>query len=246
MAMCIACLCTASQASAVPAPLRIGVEDDYPPFAFYDEDGRHTGFDHNIAEALCHAMDRPCVFVIKPLDELLEEIAKSRIDILVAGLAVTPERKAFMDFSDSYFRSRSIYVARPGQISISKEGLAGKKIATQAHTIQAQYLQEHWGNVAEIVLDSFEGMLKKLEKGEVDVVLMDGLPGYEFLKTEAGSKFEMLDDPLPPDALMSQSHMAIVRGRDDIRQTVNAALTTIRLNGEYDAINRKYFPFSVH
>ena len=37
------------------APLKVGLEDYYPPFALTDETGRHSGFDHEIGEALCNA-----------------------------------------------------------------------------------------------------------------------------------------------------------------------------------------------
>lgn len=236
----------------VPAPgdaaplVRVGVEDFYPPFALTDVQGRHTGFDHEVAEALCLAMERPCEFTVLPFDDLLAAMQRGELDMIVASLAPSDERRAYMDFTDSYYRSRSIYIGRPNHTFISKEGLKGKKIGTQVDTMQAAFLRDQWGDVAEIVLASYEEILDKLCSGEVDVILVDGLPGYDFLKSERGRAFETLADPLPPDKLLSHARIGVRKGDDHLRETVNKAIARIRLNGDYDRITRKYFAFSIY
>ena len=74
LALCVmsAVLFPAPSASAVQGgALRIGVENDYPPFSFPDENGRQSGFDPAVAEALCRAMERPCEILPLPFEELL-------------------------------------------------------------------------------------------------------------------------------------------------------------------------------
>lgn len=232
--------------AAEPSPLRVGVEDFYPPFALTDEQGRHTGFDHDIAEALCEAMERSCQFVVLPFDDLLAAMKKGELDMLVASLAPSAEREIYMDFTDSYYRSRSIYIGRPDHVSISREGLKGKKIGTQVDTMQAEFLRTQWGDVAEVVVSSYEDILDRLCSGDLDAVLLDGLPGYDFLKSERGHAFELLADPLPPDKLLSHARIGVRQGDDTLREAINEAIARVRLNGDYDRITRKYFAFSIY
>lgn len=240
------CLVPAPAAAAPESPVRVGVEDFYPPFALTDAQGRHTGFDHDMAEALCLAMERPCEFTVLPFDALLTAMRRGELDMVVAGLGPSDERREYMDFTDSYYRSRSIYIGRPGHASISREGLKGKKIGTQVDTMQAAFLRDQWDGVAEIVLASYEEILNKLCSGDLDVILVDGLPGYDFLKSERGRAFETLTDPLPPDKLLSHARIGVRKGDKHLREDINKAIAHIRLNGDYDRITRKYFAFSIY
>lgn len=247
LAVCLLALLwsPASASTQKNAPLKVGLEDYYPPFALTDETGRHSGFDHEVGEALCLALNRPCDMVVLPFDDLLAAMRRGELDMLIAGLAPSEERREYMDFTNGYYRSRSIYIGKPGQ-KISVEGLRGKKIGAQVDTMQASLLMEHWGNVADVRLSSYEEVLNKLCSGELDVALVDGLPGYDFLKSEAGSEFEVLDDPLPPNTLLSEAHIGVRKGDDELREALNKAIVQIRLNGEYDRITRKYFAFSIY
>lgn len=244
-ALTLLCLPAPGQAQE-NAPLKVGLEDYYPPFALIDEEGRHSGFDHEIAEALCAAMQRPCELVVLPFEELLAAMRRGELDLVVDGLAASEERRQYMDFSDSYYRSRSIYIGPPGRVEISARGLRGKKLGAQKDTIQSRYAQSQWGDVAEVELDSYEGILDRLHAGELDAVLVDGLPGYAFLKSERGGSFELLADPMPPDLLFSYGHIGMRQHDDALREAVNKAIAQIRMNGEYDRISRKYFAFSIY
>ena len=53
------------------APLRVGLDSNYPPFSRVDRRGHASGFDLEVAEELCQAMGRQCEFVFLPLDGLL-------------------------------------------------------------------------------------------------------------------------------------------------------------------------------
>lgn len=117
LALCVmsAVLFPAPSASAVQGgALRIGVENDYPPFSFPDENGRQSGFDPAVAEALCRAMERPCEILPLPFEELLNAMREGKLDLIIAGLGANGERRAYMDFSESYYHSRTIYIGRPG------------------------------------------------------------------------------------------------------------------------------------
>lgn len=232
-------------ARAGDEPLAIGVEAYYPPFTFLDKSGSLVGFDVGIANALCAEMKRPCDVKAYSFEELPELLSSGTISLIVAGMGSTPQREETMDFSDRYYRSRSIYIGRPNA-GLNIEDLAGKRIGAQEGTLQAEFLQKTWGEKSEIVLAPYETILGWLQEGRVDLVLLDGLPGYEFLKTPNGSAYEVLGEPLSADTGMSVARMAVRKGDKALLDAVNAAIASIRRNGVYDAINRAFFDYSIY
>ena len=214
--------------------LRIGVEDDYAPFSFPAE-GTQAGFDPEIAEALCKAMRRSCTVEPLAFGTLLEKMRRGELDMIVAGLAKNEQRLAYMDFTNSYYHSRSIYLGLPGSVT------------GQDHTQQESFLRRHWVNVAEIIrFPTYEQLLDAFCAGQLDVILVDGLSGYEFLQSERGQPFAILDDPLPPDEDLAYAHIGVRKNNSELIEAINEAIVHIKLNGEYDRIVRKYFPFSIY
>lgn len=224
--------------------LRVGVEDSYPPFSIPAE-GRQAGFDPEIAEALCKAMSRPCTVEPLPFGVLLEKMRRGELDMIVAGLAKNGNRQEYMDFSNSYYHSRSIYLGLPDGVGI--DGLKGKRIGVQAHTQQEIFLRKQWTGVADLVLfPTYELLIDAFCDGQLDAILVDGLSGYAFLRSERGQPFAILDDPLPPEGALSYAHIGVRKGDPGLLEAINEAIVHIKLNGDYDRIVRKYFPFSIY
>ncbi len=226
--------------------LRVGVENYYPPFSFPDENGHPAGFDPAIAETLCRAMERTCEIQALPFDQLLNAIREGKLDLVVAGLAASEERKKYMDFSESYYHSRTIYIGRPGS-EASQTWMKGKRIGAQTSTQQAVIAAKLWGDIAEIVLNkNYADMLTELSEGKLDIVISDGLPGYEFLRSERGEEFIMIEVDLPLDEELNSAHIGIRKNEPDLLKAVNKAIQDVKLNGEYDRVARRYFPFSIY
>lgn len=226
--------------------LRIGVEDNYPPFSF-PSGGKQAGFDPEIADVLCSTLRRSCTVEPLPFTSLLEKMHRGELDMIIAGLAKNKEREEYMDFSNSYYHSRSIYLGLPDSVSINAEGLKGKRIGVQDHTQQELFLRKQWSGVAELVpFSTYEQLLDAFCAGKLDVMLVDGLSGYEFLQSERGQPFAILDDPLPPDDALAYAYIGIRKGEPELVEAINKAIVHIKLNGDYDRIVRKYFPFSIY
>ena len=226
--------------------LRIGVEDNYPPFSFPSE-GKQTGFDPEIADVLCSTMRRPCAVEPLPFASLLEKMRRGELDMIIAGLAKNKERQEYMDFSNSYYHSRSIYLGLPDSVGINAEGLKGKRVGVQEHTQQEIFLRKQWTGVAELVpFPTYELLLDAFCAGQLDVILVDGLSGYEFLQSERGQPFAILDDPLPADDDLAYAYIGVRKDAPELVEAINHAIVHIKLNGDYDRIVRKYFPFSIY
>ncbi len=226
------------------APLKIGIDSAYPPFS-YERNGGYAGFDVEIAEALCASMGRSCVFVGLPFDALLDAMREGRLD-LIFGVSATEERAQYMDFSEYYFRARSIYIGRTDGAPPAGGETGKKRIGVRAGTVQMLHILQQWGDRGLLVVGPYSAVLDKLCAGELDFVLVNNLAGYAFLTSGRGEPFDVWGDPLPSDAFPSEVRIGVRKDARDLRDAVDRAIADIRFNGEYGRINRRYFSFSLY
>ena len=233
------------RASELPE-LRVGVELDYPPFFMQDEQGNASGFDFDIASALCRDLERECVILPMAFEELLESMKQGRLDIIVAGLAVKDDRRQYMNFSDSYYHSRSIYITGR-DVSVTAEWMRGKRLGTQSGTAQRMLAERLWKDVAGLYeFQDHRGMIEALKSGEVDIVIIDGLAAYDFLLSEEGSAFAMQELPLEEDSPTNNACIGVRKDAPRLLNDINKFIHDIKLSSEYSRIARKYFPFNIY
>lgn len=230
-------------APASGAPLRVGLDSNYPPFSLVDRRGHASGFDLEVAEELCRAMGRQCEFVFLPLDGLLESMRKGGLDLLM-GVSETRERRTFMDFSKPYFRARSGYIGRPGDVGTGEEGVV--RIGAREGSVQAGHLRNRRAERAVVVQAEFGRLLDMLCAGELDLILANDLAGYSFLLSKRGRDFEVLGDPLPLGSLPNLVSIGVRKGEDELRKELNRAIRDIRFSGAFGRINRNYFPYTLY
>jgi ABC-type amino acid transport substrate-binding protein len=229
-------------------PLRIGTEGAYPPFNSINENGKLVGFDVDIAMALCDAMGRKCVIQAIAWDDLIPALNNGKIDAIIASMAKTPDRERTIRFTNFYYRSRASFVGSPEiHQTPDEQDLKGKRIATQANTVQERYLKNSSHNIEMIITTKTIGeAFQLLATGQTDLVLSDSLINYDFLQTDAGKPFDFVGTPLPANDPSSEAHIAVRKNDKELANQFNSALKAIRLSGRYNVINRKYFPFSIY
>src|SRR5699024_6835965 len=89
---------TASAATS----LKIGTEGGYPPWSMVDAKGTVTGFDADVGAALCAALNADCAFVVQAFDSLIPSLDAKRFELIISGMAYTPERAKRINFSIAY------------------------------------------------------------------------------------------------------------------------------------------------
>jgi ABC-type amino acid transport substrate-binding protein len=99
----LAMLGLALSACASPPPLRVGTSADYPPLTFV-RDGEPDGLEVEFAERLEKELGRPVELVRLPFDELIPALSGRRIELIMSGMSITPERAASVRFCTPYQR----------------------------------------------------------------------------------------------------------------------------------------------
>ncbi|WP_156948410.1 ABC transporter substrate-binding protein [Marinobacterium jannaschii] len=234
----------AAQGALAGDKIRIATEGAYAPFNMVDASGQLTGFDVDIANALCKEMKADCSIVAQDWDGIIPGLRARKYDAIIASMSITKERLRVVDFTERYYSNVLAFVAPEGKtFETSKEALKGKTIGAQRATIAGQYLEDNLADVVTVKLyDTQDNAYLDLSSGRLDGLLSDKFPAYDWLQTDAAKGFEFKG----ADIDINDEIGIAVRKGDKLKAKLNAALDAIRANGEYDKINAKYFPFSIY
>ena len=229
-------------------PLRIGVEGAYPPFSWKEADGTLTGFDIDIAKALCENMGRECELVEQDWDGIIPALLAKKYDAIVASMSITEERKKRVDFTGKYYNTPAKFVApKNAGFDTTAEGLEGKTVGVQRGTIHQCYMEKAFPDVELKLYGTQEEVFLDLAAGRIDVQISDSIQSLEgFLTKPEGKDFAFLgDDQFDLECHGEGAGIAVRKGEDDLRLAFDKAIKAIRDDGTYARINAKYFDFDI-
>lgn len=227
----------ADTATEAPMNIKIATESSYKPFSYTDADGKLIGYEIELVDALCAQMKAECEVISQDWDGLIPGLNAQKFDAAIAGMSITPERKEVVDFSDPYFHSGIILIGKKGD-DISIDSLKGQPIASQRSTVASQYLQDEHADADIKLYDTQDNAYLDLTSGRVRGMMSDKVTGTDWLKTEAGSGYEIKGQEISSD----DDAMGIAfRKGDPLVAKFNAALAELKDNGTYDQITGSYF-----
>ncbi len=230
------------------ATLRVGVEGNYPPFSALSPDGKLSGFDIDIANAVCAEMKATCTLVQQEWDGMIPALNAKKFDMIVASMTITEERKKAVDFSDAYYDVPSRWVAKVGTFTeATPASLKGKKIIVLRNSPRAKYVQENFKESEVLLVAKETEVYLELTAGRGDIGFGSSVVSSEaFLKKPEGKGFAQVGDTVILDRTGGAGvGIALRKNEDELRGKINAALKTIRANGTYKKLADKYFDFTV-
>ncbi|MEE9375995.1 MAG: transporter substrate-binding domain-containing protein [Rhizobiaceae bacterium] len=236
--------------TAASAELRLGLDSaPYPPFADVDASGKRTGFEIELGEALCKAMNEKCVWTPIAWDGIIPALQSKKIDAIFASMSITTKRMKVISFSDKYYNTPAALVAaKDGSINKDLSSLKGKIVAVQVSTIHADYAKKHVKSIASEIktYPAFDEHNNDLVSGRVDAVIGDSLAFDPFLKSDQGKKYE-IKAFLTDEAVFGKGAGVGLRKNDTkLREKFNKAIAQVLEDGTYDDIAKKYFNFDIY
>jgi polar amino acid transport system substrate-binding protein/arginine/ornithine transport system substrate-binding protein len=236
-----------SGAAFAQTSYRIATEGTYPPWSFKDAQGALQGWDVDIATALCDKMKARCEIVAQDWDGIIPGLLARKYDMIVASMAITEQRRQRVDFSDKYKDTISRFIGKKGvPADVSPAALKGKAIGVQRGSIQAGYLSQNYKDSELKFYDTPQAAELDLVAGRVDYILGNMVTYFVgFMKTSDAKNFAFVGPDLKGGLLGDGNGIAVRKGDSELLSKVNAALAAIRVDGTYDRITAKYFPFKL-
>ncbi len=216
-----------------------GVKTDYPPLGFLDKKGVNKGFDIDIAKALSKELfgnEEAIQFVPVTSGNRIAFLTSKKIDIIVATLTITEERKKQVDFSIPYFITGQLILVR-GNSDITKyQDLEGKKVATIRGSTGDIAIEELVPTAERVKFERNFEALQALKERRVEAFVQDYILLFNLLQKNPGLKMANL---LP---FRPARYGLAVRKRDkECLDFINSTLVKMKETGEYEKILGKWF-----
>ena len=205
----------------------------FPPYEMTTDDGGFEGIDVEIAGAIAEKLGLELQVDDMDFDAALLAVQNGKSDIVMAGVTVTDDRKAVMDFSDSYSTGVQVVIVKEGS-DVTIDNLGEKMIGTQRGTTGNIYCSDDYGDDHVVAYDNGITAVQALLNGQVDCVVIDSAPASEFVANNAG--LQILDT----EYVTEDYAIGIGKGNTALLDAVNGALAELQADGTIDSIVAKY------
>lgn len=212
----------------------VGTNAEFPPFE-YLEKNEIIGFDIDLLNAISKVTD--IEFKIKDMafDGLLPALQTKKVDLVIAGMTATPERKKSVLFSKPYFTAKQVVITKGENKSLKTfEDLSEKKVGVMLGFTGDTVVSEIKGVKVERFNAAYAAIMS-LVQGKLDAVVLDSEPAKKYTTNNK----QLMIANIPAE---EEEYAIAVRKNDkELVEKINKAIEIIKNNGEYDKILKKYF-----
>jgi polar amino acid transport system substrate-binding protein len=230
--------------------LRFVTEADYPPFNYYDEDGALTGFNIDLARALCAELEVTCE--INPVDwsSLVKTVQAEEAEAIIASLAITPKTIEQVDFTDGYYATPAKFVtlAASALNDITPEGLETIKVGVVKDTAHERYLRDFFKESQIVPFETDDDLRGALKSGQVQAMFGDAISLMFWINGQdaAGCCQFRGRGFLEPRYFGEGVGIAVAKGNIRLKEVLNYALARVRASGRFEELLLRYFPLAIY
>lgn len=219
--------------------INVGLEGTYPPFSFVDENGKLTGFEVELSEALAKELGVKAKVQPTKWDGILAALESKRLDVVVNQVTISEERKKKYDFSEPYTVSgiqALVLKKKADQLGIKgAQDLAGKKVGVGLGTNYEQWVKQDVPKAEVRTYEDDPSKFADLRNGRIDAILIDRLAALEYAQ-------KAKDTQLAGDAFSRlESGVAMRKGEPELLDAINKAIDKLKADGTLTKLSEKYF-----
>ena len=225
---------------ATEGKLVVGFDAEYPPYGYMDDDGNYTGFDLELAAAVCEIEGWELVATPIDWDSKDMELDSGNIDCIWNGFTMNGREDDYT-FSVPYVDNSQVIVTAEDSGISSLEDLEGKIVGVQADSAALALLDE--GGDQEELGATFGEMQQfadyntafaELQAGSLDAVAIDiGVANYQIAGRDG---YVILDEYLNSE----QYAVGFKKGNDALCDIINEDLAVLLISGVFDEIAAEY------
>jgi ABC-type amino acid transport substrate-binding protein len=210
----------------------------FPPYEMTDDNDQVIGIDADIAAAIAEKLGLELQIENMGFDAALLAVQQGKSDMVMAGVSVTKDRLAVMDFTDSYATGVQVVIVKEGS-DVTLDNLGEKMIGTQRATTGYIYASDTpenggYGEDHVIAYDDGATAIQALMNGQVDCVIIDNGPAQEYVKANPG--LTILETPWVEEDYA----IGLNKGNTALTEAVNNALNELIEDGTVQSIIDSY------
>ena len=222
--------------TVIEGKLTVATEAGFAPYEYMVGD-EVVGVDMDIAQAIADELGLELAIQNMDFDATLIELAGGKVDIVAAGLSVSPERAEKVDFSVNYVDSTEVVVvnaAAPAVTEPTGEALMDKVVGVQQGNIADLWVSNADNTTPKEVMryTKFAQAGEDLKNNKIDCIVMDALPAEELVAASNGALMILEGDPL----FVDQYAVAVAKGNTAMLEVVNKVITELQESGKMDEI----------
>lgn len=218
--------------------LVVGTNAGYYPFEMFDKDGKMIGYDVDVAQAIADKMGAKLEVKQLGFETLIPSLNAGKVDLVLAGMTITDERKKTVEFADSYYTTGQAVMV--GKDSTAKEikdiDKKGNKVAVQIGTTGAIVAAKEIKNATVQEFEDFPTAAMAAQQGKVAAVVYDE-PAIQIYELQNKGKVVKLDGLLAADDL----GIAVKKGDTETVDFINEYLKEFKGSKEEKELQKKWF-----
>lgn len=221
----------------------VGFDAEYPPYGYMDENGEYTGFDLELAQAVCDLKGWELVKTPINWDSKDMELNSGSIDCIWNGFTMNGREDDYT-FSDSYVDNSQVIVVAEDSGIDTLDALAGKVVGVQAASAALELLQSEEEGGQKALADTFGSLnefadyntaFTELQAGALDALAIDiGVAKYQI--KSRGDGYKIVDETLNTE----QYAVAFKKGNQELCDKINADLQKLTDDGTVAELAEKY------
>ena len=226
------------------APLKIGMEANYPPYNWTQTTKAHGAvpidgskefanvYDVQIAKIIGKHLHRPVVVEKTEWDGLLPALTSGKIDLIIAGMSPTPQRRKAINFSAPYRQSTFVVIMNRSNRFASAHSLTafkGAKLTAQQGTLHYGLIKQLKGAKRQPAMRDFSAMRQSLASGTIDGYVAEDIEYQSYKRVNPNIVAVNLNkmSGFKIDRDDSITSVGVNKGNNQLLHEVNSVLATI-------------------
>lgn len=208
----------------------------FPPYEFYEGENV-VGIDAEVIALIAEKMGMTAQVEDMEFDSVIPAVQSGKVDVGMAGLTVTDERKQAVSFSESYATGKQVIIVKEDSTIADAAGLEGKTIGVQLSTTGDLYITWDLVDENKASIERYNkgaDAVQALVQGKIDAVVIDNEPAKVFVAQNEGLKI------LETEYITENYAIAVSKDNTELLSKIDAALKELIDSGEVQKIIDKY------
>ena len=221
--------------TATAQDLVVATDTAFVPFELKEGD-KYVGFDIDLWDAI--ATEIGVTYELRPMDfsGIIPALQTGQVDVALAGITITEERQAVIDFSDGYYDSGLLLMVPTDSDITGYDDLAGKKLAVKTGTSSSDYAEANFTDTTLRKFPNIDNAYLELRMGGADAAMHDTPNVLYYIATAGGGQVKAAGEQM----MAHEYGIGFPKG-SELPPRVNEALAAMKADGRYDAIYEKWF-----